>query len=142
MEAHLSKYRSLMPKLALIFEVCETIHSTGEMAKVIEVEATELAIEWCQFLESHARKAYGEFIEPEITAGRRLLKKLKSGAVKDFDRLRDIYRHGWKGLSTSAELELAVETLESYGWVRKEMLTPSTGRRSEVLRLHPALRVN
>ncbi|MBI2603191.1 MAG: DUF3987 domain-containing protein [Deltaproteobacteria bacterium] len=140
LESHLSKYRSLMPSLALIFEVTDSL-CEGDFPCELRKESTDLAIKWCEFLEKHARKAYGEFLEPDIVAGRCLLAKIKAGAVKDFDRCRDIYRHGWKGLATQEELEGGITTLRNFGWVRTEMIFPPTGRRFEIVRLHPSLRL-
>lgn len=142
LESHHSKFRSLMPSLAVIFEMLETLGQTLTFPNEIGVQAASLAIDWCVFLEKHAIKAYGEHIEPETVAGRRLLAKIQGGFVKDFDRLRDIYRHGWKGLTTADEMEKAVTTLKNHGWVRTEMICPPTGRRSEVIRLHPSLRMS
>ena len=141
LESHLSKYRSLMPKLALVFEVADVLGNGDAFPDTIGIVATRLAISWCEFLEKHARKSYGEFLEPEFVAARILLEKIKAGAVRDYDRCREIYRHGWKGISSLDELDGAVKTLEKHGWVRIEVLSPPTGRRFEVIRLHPSLRM-
>ena len=142
MESHLSKFRSLMPSLALIFEVSDLLGKTANsIPSSISTESTRLAIRWCEFLELHAMKAYGEHLNPALASARTLYKKIKSGAVKDFDRCRDLYRHGWKGLSNMKDLEGALGVLKSYGWIRVEMISPPTGRRFEVLRLHPSVRV-
>lgn len=140
LESHLSKYRSLMPSLAYIFEVVENLGQEDIFPKAIGVEAVKLAIRWCEFLEVHAKKSFGEFIEPGIVSARKLLQKIKSGAVKDFDRCRDIYRHGWKGISSFEEFERALSVLEKLGWARAEVFTTSAGRRCDIIRLHPSLR--
>ena len=140
MENHLSKYRSLMPSLALIFEVVSQISKGSADISEVSIDSVNLAAEWCKFLELHARKAYGEYLEPDLVSARRLLAKAKSGAVKDFDKLRDIYRHGWKNLTTPKDLEDGLKVLESYGWARIEVMSPPAGRRFEVIRLHPSLR--
>ncbi|MFK7823619.1 MAG: DUF3987 domain-containing protein [Oligoflexales bacterium] len=142
MEGHLSKFRSLMPSLALIFEVTELLGKTANgVPSSISAESTNLAIRWCEFLELHAIKAYGEHLNPALASARVLYKKITSGAVKDYDRCRDLYRHGWKGLSNMKDLEGAIGVLKTYRWIRVEMISPPTGRRFEVLRLHPSLRV-
>ncbi|MFK7826136.1 MAG: DUF3987 domain-containing protein [Oligoflexales bacterium] len=141
LESHLSKYRSLMPSLALIFSVIDSFGRGDSLPLAIDENATKRAIEWCSFLEKHARKSYGDFLEPETVSGRLLLRKIQSGAVKDYDRCRDIYRHGWKGLASLDELSAAIQRLSEHGWVRTEMLSPPTGRRYEVLRIHPSLRL-
>lgn len=141
MENHLSKYRSLMPSLALIFEMMTHLEDSSDYPEEISKDSTQLAIRWCEFLELHACKAYGEYLEPEVVSGRKLLERIKSGAVRDFDRCRDVYRHGWKNLASMKELDGALKTLQRYGWARVEVMSPPTGRRFEVVRLHPSLRL-
>lgn len=139
-EAHISKYRSLMPSLALIFSLVNSFDVTGNAPTEVDDYSVRLAIRWCQFLEQHAFKAYGEYLEPEMVAARVLLEKVKSGSLQDFDRCRELYRRGWKGLNTPEGFEAAIKTLQEFGWVRSEVLSPSVGRKSEVIRLHPSLR--
>ena len=122
------------------FEVVDQISRGCNDLVEVSVDSVKLAAKWCQFLEIHARKAYGEYLEPDLVSARRLLSKIKSGAVKDFDKLRDIYRHGWKNLTTPKDLEDGLKVLESYGWARVEVMSPPAGRRFEVIRLHPGLR--
>jgi putative DNA primase/helicase len=141
LESHLSKYRSMMPSLAYIFEVVESIGSNGEMPTTIGLHAANLAVKWCAFLENHAKKAYGEHIEPEIYAARKLLQKIIAGAIKDFDRCREIYRHGWKGISSLEEFDKGLGVLEKLGWARSELFVAPTGRRCDIIRLHPSLRL-
>jgi len=141
LECHLAKYRGLMPKLALIFSMVETLAKEGTRPEFVEEDAVQLSIRWCAFLEKHACKAYGEYLEPELVSGRKLLEKIKAGTVKDYDRCRDLYRRGWKGLTTAEEFDSAVKVLTEYGWIRTEVINPPTGRSSEVIRLHPSLRM-
>jgi hypothetical protein len=54
LESHLAKSRSLLPKLALIFHLTED--SPEEEIPLIEAER---AAEFCDYLESHARRVYG-----------------------------------------------------------------------------------
>ena len=136
-EAHLSKYRSLMPSLALIFEVAEATDLPPEVG----AEAVSKAVNFCELLESHAHKAFKDYISPGDCAGRLLLAKIKDGSVADYDKCRDIYRRGWKGLGKPDLLEAALSHLKEFGWVRTEYIKPATGSRSEVIRLHPNLRI-
>ena len=141
LEAHLSKYRSLMPSLALIFELTETLTTGNSILNEVKAPAVNLAIQWCAFLEAHACRAYGEFIEEAEAAARRLLAKIKDGSVKDYDRCRDIFRRGWSGLKNADSFEAAIKTLTDKNWIRIEAITPTSGGRSEVIRLNPCLRL-
>jgi len=53
---HLTKYRKLMPALALIFHLVSVADGTASGA--VSAEATRLAIAWCDYLETHARRIY------------------------------------------------------------------------------------
>ena len=55
---HLSKYRSLMPSLALIFHA-SVIADSKETIPQVGITAVEQAAAWCAYLESHARRIYG-----------------------------------------------------------------------------------
>ena len=56
LESHLAKYRSLMPSLALIFQLIEFVDGTGEGGAVGLRPALQAAA-WCEYLETHASKA-------------------------------------------------------------------------------------
>ena len=117
-----------------------SIGLTGSIPNEVDDDSVKLAIKWCALLEQHAFKAYGEFLEPELSAARILLGKIKSGAIRDFDRCRDLYRRGWKGLGTQESFEAAIEILKEYGWVRTEVQGSGVGRKSDIIRLNPSLR--
>ncbi len=136
-EAHIAKYRSLMPSLALIFHLLAL--SAGQPPSHVSVEAASLAADWCGFLEEHARKLYSEELSPGAEGAHVLAAKLRSGAVLDGESVRNIARHQWSGLVTTAAVHDALKVLEKAGWVRVvEGVTG--GRPTEVLRIHPSLR--
>lgn len=56
--AHLSKYRSLVPSLSLIFHLVELVDR--KTAGPISLSALALALQWTEFLENHARKLYAQ----------------------------------------------------------------------------------
>ena len=82
LESHLAKYRSLMPSLALIFHLvnCET---KSWPFPPIDENAALMAIEWCKYLETHARRLYSSAMDPSMESARALLQKIKSGDVQD-----------------------------------------------------------
>jgi putative DNA primase/helicase len=65
LEAHLAKYRSLVPSLALILHLTE--HRDGPVEKL----ALERALAWAEYLETHARRIYAPAICPDVDAPRR-----------------------------------------------------------------------
>lgn len=138
LEAHLAKYRSLLPSLALIFHLVEVVD--GQESGAVDLEAFLRAEAWCEYLESHAHRLYSCTEDPAIEGARRLLEKIRAGEVKDGSTVRGVYRgRHWSGLTTPEEAEGAANVLESYGWLRVETLKTG-GRPTRRLRLHPDLK--
>jgi putative DNA primase/helicase len=131
-EAHLSKYRSLVPSIALV------IHLAEQREGPVQILALERAIAWAEYLESHARRIYAPAISPDVDAARTLAKRIKAGSVGDCFVLRDIYNNGWSGLSTRDEVAAAVRVLVDYDWLRgiEEM---TAGRPRTMYRVNPAV---
>lgn len=116
MVEHFGKFRSLMPSLALIFHCIELANGTAQGA--VSVKAALLAVEWCDYLESHARRIYAMAESPEHEAAVRLANKIKSGAVSSPFTAKDVYRKHWHGLKDRAEVELACNVLIDEDWLR------------------------
>ncbi|MEN8291084.1 DUF3987 domain-containing protein [Acinetobacter radioresistens] len=57
-QEHLTKYGKLMPSLALIFHLVDCVQ-LGSRLGGISKRSTEMAIQWCEYLKSHARCIYG-----------------------------------------------------------------------------------
>lgn len=53
---HFGKFRSLMPSLALIFHCIDI--ADGKAMGNVTAKAARLAVDWCKYLESHARRIY------------------------------------------------------------------------------------
>jgi hypothetical protein len=144
LEAHLLKFKSLFPSLALVFELIDFATSSEKHRKkregVGELAAMRAA-SWCQWLESHAMRLYHPAIIAPTLAARSLLEHIEAEDVEHNMKTRDIWRRGWRDLSTAAELAGAIEVLEDHGWVRRVTVKPTGGGRpSERLHIHPSLR--
>jgi putative DNA primase/helicase len=63
---HLSKYRSLMPSLALIFHIIDNADEQRE--RNLTLPSLQKAAAWCAYLESHARRIYGMVLDPAFEA--------------------------------------------------------------------------
>jgi Protein of unknown function (DUF3987) len=131
-EAHLAKYRSLVPSLALVIHLTEA--STGP----VPILALERAIAWAEYLESHARRIYAPAISPDVDAARALVKRIKAGDVAARFGLREVYNRGWSGLSTRNEVLAAVEVLVDHHWLR-DLEEPTPGRPRTVYQVNPAV---
>ena len=142
--SHLSKYRKLIPALALIFAVVDTPDNANT------IEATELvrALAWGEYLRSHAQRLYAAAVTPETAGAAALLVKIKAGKLTDADGVlcdsftpRLVAVKHWAGLGAADAVRKAADLLVDYGWLEKES-TPTGaagGRPSERYLVHPVL---
>jgi hypothetical protein len=138
LESHLAKYRSLMPSLALVFQLIEFVDGTGE-GGAVELKSALQAAAWCEYLETHATRLYSAAENPAMEGARALLERIRNGDVSDRDSTRSVYRRHWARLSTPEEVSSACAVLEEFGWVRIET-GKTSGRSTTRLRLHPTSR--
>jgi Protein of unknown function (DUF3987) len=141
---HLAKFRSLMPSLALIFHAIEV--TDGTASGPVTLRSAQRAAQWCDYLETHARRIYGLVNDIEIQAAARLASKIQEGAIQDRFTARDVYRKHWGLLDDKELVALALDELELLGWVRKEPPTaphvPGFGRTPlPVFRINPKVRI-
>lgn len=111
LQAHLAKYRSLVPSLALL------IHLADGGGNPVGLGALERACAWSEYLESHARRVYSPALSPEVRAARALAAHLGKGALGQAFALRDVYRHQWSDLSSRADAQAAVDLLPELDWL-------------------------
>ncbi|OYW74055.1 MAG: hypothetical protein B7Z37_19270 [Verrucomicrobia bacterium 12-59-8] len=112
-EAHLGKYRKLVPALAVLIHVAE------EPTAFVPLSALARALAWADCLESHAARVFGSGSIAESDAVHTLLRKLCDGTAglpAEF-KARDVRRKGWSGLMTSEDAESACELLAEYRWL-------------------------
>lgn len=127
MAEHFGKFRSLMPSLALIFHLIETADSKA--AGAVSEQAARLAVQWCDYLESHARRIYAMAESPEHEAAVRLADKIKAKALTSPFTSRFIQQKGWHGLKDKQEVDAACNILIDENWLRMARKPkPLTGR--------------
>lgn len=142
MESHLSKYRSLVPSLALIDHLVASVsfvstpHEHSETS--IGADSVIRAIAWAEYLEPHARRMYSPAISPDIDSARALAARITAGEVAPRFALRDIYRNGWAALATPEAVTGAARVLEDFDWLRSHE-EPTAGRTRTVYTLNPHL---
>lgn len=105
---HLSKYRKLVPSLALINHLCDTGHGAVSETALLRV------IAFSEYLESHAKRIYSYAARPDVDAAKTLLKRLANGKLSDTFKARDIYQNGWAGLETPIKAQSAIDLLVDY----------------------------
>ena len=111
-EAHLAKYRKLVPALALV------LHLANRDTGPVTLAALEQSLLWANYLESHARRIYSAVLRPDAGAARELAKHLQRGDLPAKFTLRETYRKGWTGLASKEDAEAATEILCDLGWIR------------------------
>lgn len=141
---HLDKYGKLMPALALVFHLIDGIQigSVGPVSK----RSAEMAIEWCEYLESHARRIYGLVLQSATMKAGMLCQKLKN--FKDGDdwrikgfTLRDVQRKSWKSLTSNESVNDALDILIDSEWLVLEEIesTIRGGRPSKRYWINPKI---
>jgi Protein of unknown function (DUF3987) len=138
LEAHVAKNRSLMPSLALTFHTVDCAIG-GVLVPRIGEQAACLAADWCDFLETHARKVYTQ--DGVLQAARTIAERIKKGDVASGDSVRELYRKGWSGFSSHRRVMAALLVLQEANWLIVEPGGKETGpgRPSPYIVLHPSL---
>jgi hypothetical protein len=124
-EAHLAKYRSLVPALALVSHLVDG--GIGPVTNEQMVRAAALT----QYLEGHARRIYSTVTHGDAEAVSRLADRLKRGDLLDQFGARDVYRAGWLGLSDRETVAAALDRLCDLNWLRAEEV--DTGGRPKIV---------
>lgn len=138
MISHLSKYRKLIPALALVFAMIDTPDSGG----LIHEPELLRALAWGDYLRTHANRLYSAAVTPETGGAAVLLSKVKAGLLKDGFKVKDVQQKGWAGLTTTEEVRKATATLADYDWLRCDVVQSGKagGRPGESFRVNPCLK--
>lgn len=135
LEAHLVKYRKLIPALAVLIHVADW--QTGQ----VSMSALDRALSWAAYLETHAMRLYGAGSQADCQGAKALLKKLLSdpSALPEPFTARDVYRKGWSGLATANAAEAACELLTGHHYLLATQQNPTDkgGRPTFLYRLNP-----
>jgi len=115
MMEHFGKFRSLMPSLALIFHCLDL--AGGKKADQVTATSAQLAIDWCDYLESHARRIYAMATSPEHEAAVKLATKIKGKHITNNFTAKVIYDKGWHGLKDRETVEAACAILIDENWL-------------------------
>ena len=131
--AHREKYRKLIPAVALICHLADKRDGGA-----VGIDALRRALQWADYAESHAKRAYASVIRADAAGARELLRRIRRGEIKDSFRLRDVYRNGWARLGQPEQAKKAAELLCDFDYLRAES-EPTGGRWTERYRVHPML---
>lgn len=131
--AHLAKYRGLVPRLALL------CHIANDATGPVSGDAVQMAMQWADYLESHARRAYAALSLDNVSAARSIWKRIMRNDLPQPFTARDIQRKGWSGLAQRERVEGGLKALCESDWLASN--TPETGpgggRPSKLYRPNP-----
>jgi Protein of unknown function (DUF3987) len=131
MTSHLSKYRSLVPSLALTFAIADDIQGDIPLLYVKQ------AIKWAIYLRAHAERVFSCGIRPDTRYARALLAKIKEGVVADEFKPSDVYQKGWS-LLNKAGVAQALDLLCNLEYLLKDEMRPKGGGRPSITyRINP-----
>ena len=145
MVSHLSKYRKLIPALALVFALIDTPDTGG----VIHERELIRALSFGDYLRTHANRLYAAAVTPETTDAVTLLSRIKAGKLVDRDGVildsftpRQVALKHWAGLGTPDAVRKAADVLADYDWLRRDVVQggASGGRPSDRYIINPMAR--
>lgn len=131
LESHLAKYRKLVPSLALILHLAS--NGTGPVSE----RATLQALAWAEYLETHARRAYGSVSMPEVATAKAILSRIRKGDLKREFSSRDVWRPGWAMLTDSEQVADALRLLVDFDWLTTTTRTDTGGRPATIYTVNP-----
>jgi hypothetical protein len=127
--SHFSKYRSLIPGLALLF------HRLDGHQEDVCLGCLTSALNFAIYLKSHATRIYASVYGHDFAPARALARKLLDKSLEDGFTARTIYLKGWSNLSRD-ETYSALDVLVEHGWL-KELVSDSIGRKTTRYYVHP-----
>ena len=139
---HLMKYDRLMSSLALIFHLVEI--ADGAKQGPITAKAARMAADWCEFLESHARRIYGMLADNGLRAAQQIVLRIREHKLKDGFTARDIKQANWQHLREQDAVEKALPLLVENGYLREQTETGENaagGRPTKRYLINPKIRL-
>jgi putative DNA primase/helicase len=127
--SHFSKYRSLMPAIALLSHLAS---GEGTEDQQVTQEAAHRAAQWCEYLEAHAERVYA-MTDRSIESI--LVDKIASGKLAGVVSVRDLHRRHFAGRKAD-DVHEALEELGRLGWLRLQT-EKTRGRPRETALINP-----
>jgi putative DNA primase/helicase len=133
LESHFSKYRSLIPAIALVLHLI--LEGTGPVTS----EALEMAFRWDKYLRSHARRVYAKADNPDTAAAHAILERIQQYKLQDGFTARDITQKDWQHLVQTQVVQGGLDLLVEFGWLRQVDRNPGPmgGRKTSVYYINP-----
>jgi hypothetical protein len=134
MLAHLGKYRSLFPKLALILHLADG--QTGPIGHNAALRAKVFT----EYLEPHARRVYHTATNRTMQIAVALANKIKAGRLGDGFTKSDVLVKEWASLRTAEEVATALTVLRDGNWLTVIEDRTTGGRPAERHYINPKVK--
>ncbi|WP_226017898.1 YfjI family protein [Novosphingobium sp. FKTRR1] len=123
LQAHLAKFRGLIPRLALVCHLANNAHGP------VSAEAAEQALGWAGYLESHAVRAYASLSIDNAEAARAIWRRVQRGDLQGTFTARDIHRKNWSGLGDKDRIAAGLAALIDADWIAATTIKAEAGGR-------------
>jgi putative DNA primase/helicase len=130
LEAHLAKYRKLVPGLAL------TIHLADGGKGEVSATAVGKALNWAAYLETHAARVYASYNIAATEAAHAVIAKIKKGDLRPPFGSREVWRPKWSRLTDTDTVHAALQLLVDYDWLNSTKVE-TLGRTATVFTVNP-----
>lgn len=138
LEAHLAKYKKLLPALCLIFEHIR-MALDNQYPQEITYECLEKVIIWLKYFESHAYRIYGASANAIPKAATDLIRRIQKDEIAVPFTAREIYQgHHWAGLSDADTVEEVLEYLTEKNYLNGIPIK-TKGRPTKKYWVHPKI---
>jgi putative DNA primase/helicase len=132
--SHFTKFQSVMPQLALLFEIAR-----NPGADEVTAKSTELALRWVtEFLDKHAKRVYN-LSRPGGESAYHLAVAIRERKVDSHFTVRDVRQKHWRGLGADWEINDATDALIEWGWLRVAQAS-GVGRPTTKYEINPKLK--
>ncbi|MBA6257447.1 MULTISPECIES: YfjI family protein [unclassified Colwellia] len=134
MSSYLMKLPKSITAIALIFHIIKTNKdsSTAQPSNQVSVEAIAMALDWADYLISHANRIYSWANNFSIEIAKLIYKRRKKLPVPF--KARDITNTGWSGVGSTKDIYEALELLVDHNYLTEQqsVIGASGGRPSRV----------
>jgi putative DNA primase/helicase len=104
------------------------------------VPAIRRAIAWADYLETHARRAYGSVTAASADTAKAIVGKLQSGHLKAPFAAKDVWRPQWSRLTDREAVESGLRMLVEYDWLAQQRIE-TAGRPATAYALNPKIKL-
>jgi hypothetical protein len=109
LSSHVTKYRSMVPTIALLIELAQ-----DQNAYEVSEASIVKAVQWSNYLITHAKRIYGIQDKAAIIAEKLVDKKTK--LPKNFSP-SEVVQKGWSGLTRTEDVKQGIDTLVKHRYL-------------------------